>query len=433
MRRALILLPVLLLAATQAPAGEVDPAAFLAAAREKHADLTARGLASFSARVSLRRADDENVARIRDSIRFTYSFTGPEQEDFDMKDTVEAARKPVRDALTGMWREVTGALWFAEFAAAPDLRADAGERSTMLTGTGAKTALFQATFDKAALRLDEAVFGADTATRAWTFEETPGGLRVRRRDVSLKGAFVFLTTYEVVREVAGFALPTVVRIKADGKWTEFGLEYTRINGKAAAAAPVDPAFVKAKVEEFEKAWKAFPADEKGEKVRGLADLDHDLASAAIAKLALKDASADVRREAAGALGLMKRHNVVPALLAALPANEDEIRVYLALVEALGEIGDPRAVDALSKDWWNQRVPEYGVIAAKTKVQALGRIRHATSVDALLDTFTVAAEDRIGQLRGDIVESLKKLTGQDFAYDRKAWGDWWKKNRSGFRF
>lgn len=432
MRRALIVLP-LLLAATDAPAADVDPAAFLAAARANHADLTARGLASFEARVTLRRADDENVARIRDSIRFTYSFAGPDREEFDMKDTVEAARKPVRDALTGMWREVTGAMWFADFAAAPDLRADARDASTVLTGTAKTTAGFQATFDKSALRLDDAVFAADTATRAWTYEETPGGLRVRRRDVSLKGAFVFMTTYEVVREVAGFALPTVVRIKADGKWTEFGLEYRQVNGKPAAAAPIDPAVVKAKVEAFEKGWKTFAGDEKGERVRDLAELGHDLASAAIAKLALKDASADVRGEAADALGLMRRHNAVPALLAALPANEDEIRVYLRVVEALGEIGDPRAVDALSKDWWNQRVPEYGVIAARTKIQALGKIRHASSVDALLDTFTVAAEDKIGQLRGDIVESLKKLTGQDFAFDRKAWGDWWKKNRAGFRF
>ena len=55
-----------------------------------------------------------------------------------------------------------------------------------------------------------------------------------------------------------------------------------------------------------------------------------------------------------------------------------------------------------------------------------------SFDALLEVFTLAADDKIAALKGERVDSLRRLTGQDFALDRRAWSDWWKKNRAGFR-
>jgi hypothetical protein len=114
-------------------------------------------------------------------------------------------------------------------------------------------------------------------------------------------------------------------------------------------------------------------------------------------------------------------------------NEKEIEIYLRLIRALGEIGDPRAVDVLSKDWWNQRIGEHAVAAAKAKVQALGNIRHPSAVDALIETFTLAKEELVGHFRKDVIQSLMKLTGQEFGFDRDAWKDWWKKNRASFRF
>jgi len=432
MRRFVLALTLVLAAATHAPAGDAEPVTLLAAVHAKHADLMAKGLSSYSAHITLRRADDDNVAAIKDQASFTYTFTGPDQEEFDFKDTVDAVRKPFREVFGGQWREVTGALWFAAFETAENLAIEPGNSPMVVSGTSKVAGAFKASIDKAALRLDQAVI-AEKFTFAWTSVESDQGWRVRRRDVMVGDKLAYITTFDGLRDVGGYALPTVVKFKADGKWTEFAVEYTEINGKSAAASPFDPAIVKAKVEEFEKGWRTFSDDQKVDRLRELSELDHDLASAAIAKLALKDSSASVREQAAEALGWMKRTNVVPALLASLAANEKEIRVYLRIVEALGEIGDPRAVDALSKDWWNQRVPEYGVVAAKAKIHALGKIRHVSAVDALLDTFTLASDDKINQFRPDIVASLTKLTGQNFNYDRKAWGDWWKKARPGYRF
>ena len=437
--RPLVLAPCLIVATTLATvpsrgaqAADPDPAAFLAAAHAKHADLTAQGLTSFKAKVSLRRADDDNVARVRESCGFTYTFTAPDQEEFGFDDTLEAVRKPLRDSLAGLWRETTGALWFREFAAAEGLAAATGDPLTTVSGTAKATGAFQASFETAAGRLADAVF-ADTATRTWTCSASAQGLRVRRRDVSVKGTVAYTTTYAVDRVVNGFVLPSVVTLEANGKRTEFLLEYVRVNDKPAWAEEFDPAVVKAQVEAFEKAWRGHDDDGKVRALRDLAELDSDLASAAIAKVALRDASPAVREQAAEALGVMRRANVVPALVAALGANEKEIKPYLRIIESLGAIGDPRAVDVLSKDWWNQRIAEYGAAAAHAKIQALGRIRHASSVDALLDTFTVVSDDRIAAFKGDLVESLKKLTGQDFMLDRKAWADWWKRNRAGFKF
>jgi hypothetical protein len=441
MRRFALLLPCLA-ALTDARAADPDPAALLLAAHANHADQTARGLKSFTARVTVRRADDGDPLKVWDQVAFSYSFTAPDQESFDFAGTPESVQKPVREAFRGLWRESTGALWFGAFESAKDLRIEPADPFTIVSGTSAATGAFRASFDKSSPRLAEAVLG-DQSTRVWTCVPSDQGLRVRRRDVSLNGALVYFSIYDVPRDVRGFSLPTVVRMKANGNETEFRLEYVRLNDQPASATPIDPAVVKAKVDEFEKGWRAFSEDEKPSRVRELAELDHDLASAAIAKLALKDPAAAVRTQAAESLGTMRRANVVPALLTAMGANEKEILVYLKIVGALGEIGDARAVDALSKDWWNQRIPEYAAAAARSKIRALGKIRDVASVDALLDVFTLVdggggsrkgrGDSKANELKPDVVESLTKLTGQNFLLDRKAWDDWWKKNRAGFRF
>lgn len=412
---------------------DADAPGFLASAHAKHADLTARGLRSFQAKVTLRRADDENVARVRESCGFTYSFEAPDKENFDFTDTLESVRKPLRDTLAGLWRELTGALWFPEFQGAEGLVMAAGTPTTAIAGTTKAGGAFRATFETETGRLIGAEL-ADTVTRAWTCAASAEGFRVRRRDVTAKGAatVAYSTTYSVLRTVDGLVLPSVVTLEANGNQTEFLLEYVRMNDKGVRAEAFAPAVVKAQVELFEKGWREWDDVAKIRGLRDLAEYASDLASAAIARVGLKDASASIREQTAETLGSMGRPNVVPALISALGSNEKEIKTYLRLIDALGRIGDPRAVDVLSKDWWNQRVAEYGTAAAKAKIRALGRINTASSVDALLNTFTVASDDKIAALKADLVDSLKKLTGQDFMYDRRAWQEWWKKNRSAFR-
>ncbi len=408
-----------------------DPAAFLAEARAKHLDLISRGLSSFTADFVLRRSKDPNAARWKDLAGFSYAFSAPESEEFLFTKTPEAFRKPLREALGSFWRDVTGALWFDVLGKVAGGALEVVGGTTVFHGGEGLPVAVRAVFEDGSRRLVE--FEAGTVKILYGYSDTEWGHRVAWRDVSLAGKRALRTTYRSWREVNGFVLPTVVDLETADSRTEYLVRYVLVNGQPAKVAEPDPAAVKALVAEYEKGWKALSESQKIGAMLDLAETEHDLVSAAIAKTGLRDPGADVREQAAEILGVLGRPNVVPALLAALKANEDEIRVYLRVILALGEIGDPRAVDALSKDWWNQRIGEYGIAAAKAKILALGNIRHATSVDALIDTFFMAKEETIGLVKGEIVESLTKLTGQKFDYDRNAWKDWWKKARADFRF
>jgi hypothetical protein len=432
MRTLLAVAVLFLLPAPLVAEGE-EIAAFLATARNRHADLVARGLSAFSAELTLRRSQDENLRRSKDVAGFGYSFKAPAEETFDFAKTHESLQKPWRDTLGSLWRDLLGAPWFEMLATTPGLELTPGEPLSSLTGKVQDTVAFVARVLNETGELTELELPSREVRLAYTYQSAADGLRVVAREVHTKARSLARIVYREVRQVSGFPLPTVIEISAEKNIVELAIRYVTVNGKPAEVAPIDPAEVAARIEAFEKGFRTCESTAKIGAMFELAELDCDDAAATIAKHGLKDRAEDVRMEAAGILGVMKRAVAVPALIAALGASEKEIRAYLGVIEALGEIGDPRAIKVLSKDWWNQRIGEYGVAAARAKIRALGKIRHADSVDALLDTFTIAKEETIGQLRGDLVESLVKLTGQNFLLDRAAWNVWWKKNRASFRF
>jgi hypothetical protein len=125
-------------------------------------------------------------------------------------------------------------------------------------------------------------------------------------------------------------------------------------------------------------------------------------------------------------------NVVSTLTKAMKSNEDNLSVYLALIAALGDLGDPKAIPYLSKDFWNQKEAVTGIRVANAKIAALGNIRSKKSVDALVDMLFVAGPGAMGRLSRSLTQSLESLTGQKFGWDRDRWKDWWKKNKSKFK-
>ena len=432
-RSGAVLLLALLVAVPAVAEDPPGPAEFVAGAHRRHLDLTAAGLESFSARLVIRRASDPNVRRLRDRSGFVYSWSAPAKEEFDFAETLPALQKPWRDVMGGLWREATNALWFQTVEETPGLTLSVNGDFTVITGSLEGKTAFTATFETASKRFNEILFPAADTRVAWFASETGVGLRVWGREVTIKGVSILKQQYRALRDVNGFSLPTVIRFETANGRTDFDLEYLLVNGRAADVEVVSRKMAKAAVNEFESGWKGWPDLLKIEKIRDLSEIGHDLVSTAIAKLGLSDRASDVRAEAAASLGAMRRENVVPALLKALAANEDEIAVYVAIVDALGDIGDPRAVPALGGDWWSQKGGLNAVAAAKAKIHALGSIRHVTSVDGLIDTFTVTSAERIGWVKADIVEALNRLTGENFGDDQSAWKDWWKKRRSGFKF
>jgi hypothetical protein len=291
----------------------------------------------------------------------------------------------------------------------------------------------RAAFDTGTGKLAEIAFAGVNAKIVYAWRDSGDGLQVAWREVQVGGKRFLRTFYRVFRKVNGFLLPNVLTLETEKNTTEYAILYRTVNGQPARPEPWDPAEVKDRIARFNREWRGWSEAQRIGEIRDLAEIPHDDVSAAIAKRGLRDRLPAVRAQAAETLGIMKRRNAVPALVSAMKKNEDEIDVYLRLILALGEIGDPRAVDALAKDWWNQKIGEYGIAAAKAKIRALGNIRHASAVDALIDTFFMAKDETIGQFKDDLVASLAKLTGQDFRYDRHAWKKWWKANRAGFEF
>lgn len=433
MRSALVLAACVLSLASTSLAQDADPLAFLEEARKKCLDHTAKGLDSFAVSFVLKQSRDEGLMRARDEAGFGYAWTAPDREEFSFEKTNESLRKPLQEVAAGFGADVTGTLGFAKLSKGKDLALATEGEVTTITGKLDDLGEFQAAFESGTQKLVKVVLPAHGVEVRYGQAARKEGLQVETKEFWREGALAWKTTYSGFRDVSGFNLPTRVTYDSDKNSTVFALEYQTVNGKAAAVAALDPEFIRAQVAEFEKNWKGHSDKEKAGDMKALAQIEDDLTSAAIAKYGLSDGSLQVREEAAKVLGGMKRTNVTPTLISAMKANDKNIRVYLALIAALGSIGDPRAVEILSKDWWNQRIGEYGEAAARAKMQALGNIRHASAVDALLDTLTLVQDDEKSVYKTDIVQSLMKLTGQDFLLDRRAWKDWWKKNRSTFKF
>ncbi len=425
----LVFLPLL----PPARAGEEGPEELLQAARARHLDHVAQGLESFNLRMILRRSQDAGLSNYKESAHFGYAWSAPETETFDFENTLEALHKPLRDVLRGIWRDLTGVLWFDTIGKAEGLKMRKDPNFTLVGGNLEEWGGIVATFENGPLALFEVEFVKHQYKLSFAYEMRKGLLQVVGRETTHNEKRVARLDYRVFREVNGYLLPTVLAVETDKNTVEYALQYESINGEPARVVELDPARVKELVSVFEKGWRKLSEEQKVESIHEIAETSHDLASAAIAKQGLRDRSPRVRAAAAEALGVMGRKNVVPALLSALKKDDKELNVALPIIQSLGEIGDPRAVDALGKGWWSQRTGEQAITVARAKIRALGNIRHPASVDTLINALYATKDETIGRIGADLLTAMKKLTGQDLGNSRQAWKDWWKKNRASYRF
>lgn len=95
--------------------------------------------------------------------------------------------------------------------------------------------------------------------------------------------------------------------------------------------------------------------------------------------ALDDPSGDVRAQAAISLGWMQAREAVPALIEKTRCGADDIRLSRRSVQALGQIGDARAVDAVMLAATNGT----GEAMAKVAVLSLGWLKARSAVQPLL--------------------------------------------------
>jgi HEAT repeat protein/beta-lactamase regulating signal transducer with metallopeptidase domain len=119
--------------------------------------------------------------------------------------------------------------------------------------------------------------------------------------------------------------------------------------------------------------------------------------------ALRDASPDVRLAAAQALGDLGDARAVAALGSAVA--DDDLNVRKAAVRALGELQDPRGVSALSEALRTDADPEVRAMAA----WALGQIEDVRGVPAL---GTALREDRAPAVRRQAAWALGQIEHAD---------------------
>jgi len=188
------------------------------------------------------------------------------------------------------------------------------------------------------------------------------------------------------------------------------------------------------------AVRAFAASELGR----LEELE---AVRPLLRTAILDTKEPVRQAATASLKSLGQPDVIYPLIRALASGHPQIRANAAA--AIGDFGDIVGVEylvrRLSMNWgptgrnnisvMNQvsYIRDFDVeIAQRAQIgdPIVGILREGVILDA--QVFGVARTvDTIE--RRIIYGSLRKLTGQDFGYDRDAWREWWKRNRASHRF
>jgi len=136
---------------------------------------------------------------------------------------------------------------------------------------------------------------------------------------------------------------------------------------------------------------------------------------------MDDESLVVREKAAKALGKLGKREAEEALISALGSNTD-LSILCSVIEALGQIGDTRAVDPLiiSLTHKESKVREYAAAA-------LGKLRDSRAVESLIAALSDEQErvrwyaaDSLGKIGDPIcVESLIKLLSDTSARVRES--------------
>ncbi|OQZ03965.1 MAG: hypothetical protein B6D34_05045 [Candidatus Brocadia sp. UTAMX1] len=136
---------------------------------------------------------------------------------------------------------------------------------------------------------------------------------------------------------------------------------------------------------------------------------------------MNDENLEIREKAVKSLGKLGKREAVDALILALGNNSD-LSVIRATIEALGQIGDPRAVGPLL-GFLTHKEPRIRECTAA----ALGKLRDSQAVDALITALNDEQErvrwyaaDSLGKIGNPVcVDSLKKLLSDASARVRES--------------
>lgn len=402
---------------------------------EARHDLLAAGLQSLACEVTLH-SDRLGVGRIK----ARYSWTAPEAEEIAFPEGQTPLAGVLRQGLKGLWRDLVGDPLGETLKAGGHLEVSAEEGRVLLLERGKRTAA-RLVFDPATRLLTRIEGEPKTETR-FAYERVQdkwslSGRSLVRSEQDRQGLAL---VYSGFKRLNRFTLPSLVKLSLRGEEHELGLEILTLNGAPALAVVADPKAFKAAIGAFQAGWTHWNPVQKVEEAGKLAALGGPEAALALASK-LTDPSPLVRMELAAALGRMKERGTVPALLSALDRERKEVQVLKAVCRALGEIGDPKAVEPLARNIFSgDRREEEWQEGAKERIDAIGSIRHPAAVEELIALLGKCGGvgrrggggGGYGQFHQIVQRTLRRLTGVDLR-DQNEWRSWWKENKAGFRF
>lgn len=452
---AIVLLTVLI-CAFMAPAADGEQeqadneaaAAFLDEAIKKYALPMNKGVKSFELLLKFRGGENPDLEWITETVTVSYAWTAPAEERIEVVGVPEAFHGLLRDPLRDLWKDIAAGCVFAGLEDKL-LSVEGSDEEITLTiaekpqeeaapSVGVPHRIVFEPATHLVLRAETTWEGGSSVVEPTYDVDQDGLLRLASKRVVVETGEQGRSRLEVAhaygahRHSGPNALPTTLTLEVDDKRFTYNIAYLRLNGRAAVLDAADPEKVKALVKEFEKDYSRMGATEKQRYFKELEETGHEMAALSIAKKGLKDKDLAIRALAARTVGAMRCRKALSSLTRALKPNARNTDVYLALIKALGDLGDPKAIPHLSKDFWNQKDAAAGIRAAQAKITALGYIRSKKAVDALIDMLYVADPLAMMAVAGHMQASLKRLTGEDFGMNRDAWRGWWKKNERKFK-
>ena len=193
-----------------------------------------------------------------------------------------------------------------------------------------------------------------------------------------------------------------------------------------------PERIEAAVKALETAYKDGKPEQRIEAIRASVDAVDKKVIELVAK-GLKEKDGKVVEAAVDTLGRMRHPESAKALVAYY--NRDKKTLYkdheselVDLVKALGRQGDPAGIEVLTDNVAG--ATGYPVIQAR--IMALGNIRDAKAVEAILGLTKAVGPNTLDRYMDDVRLALMALTGEDRGKDSLQWEEWWREHKKDYK-
>jgi len=209
------------------------------------------------------------------------------------------------------------------------------------------------------------------------------------------------------------------------------LSALRAQEPAAQRGPT-PERIEAAAKALEAAYKDGKPEQRVEAIRASVDAVDKKVIDLVAK-GTKEKDGRVVAAAVDALGRMRHPESAKALVGYY--NRDKKTLYkdheselVDLLKALGRQGDPSGIEVLT----DNVAGATGYPVVQARILALGNIRDARAVEAILGLTKSVGPNTLDRYMDDVRLALLALTGEDRGKDSQQWEEWWREHKKDYQ-